>query len=128
MPEIRLRVHPAAAAELGAAVRWYAARSPGAARDFVWEVNARAERVRGAPDRWPRDVHSTRQHLLPFFPFRLVYQVGNGAIDLVAVAHGGRRPGDWRSRSRARTPSHPDAGGEGARARTVNDPGMSSTT
>jgi plasmid stabilization system protein ParE len=122
MPEIRLRVHPAVAAELEAAVQWYAARSPRATGAFVWEVNTCIERVRDAPHRWPRDVHSTHRYLLPFFPFRLVYQVQNRAIDLVAVAHGGQRPGDWRSRSRAKTPSHPDAHADGICARTVNDP------
>jgi plasmid stabilization system protein ParE len=93
MPEIRLRVHPAAAAELEAAARWYAARSPIAAGAFVREVNTCIERVRDAPHRWPRGVHGTHRYLLPYFPFSLVYQVRHGAIDLVSVAHRQRRPG-----------------------------------
>jgi plasmid stabilization system protein ParE len=115
VPETRLRVHPAAAAELEAAVRWYASQCPRVAGDFVREVNTCAERLRDAPDRWPRDVHRTRQHLLPSFPLRLIYQARNGAINLVAVAQGARRPGIRRGRPRTRRPSHSDAGSDGAR-------------
>ena len=45
MPNIRIRFHPAAAAEVEAAVQWYAERSLVAARAFAAEVNACVERV-----------------------------------------------------------------------------------
>jgi plasmid stabilization system protein ParE len=61
VPNIRIRFHPAAAAEVEAAVQWYAERSPVAARAFASEVNACVERVGEAPDRWPRYVHGTRR-------------------------------------------------------------------
>ncbi|MGH7771745.1 MAG: type II toxin-antitoxin system RelE/ParE family toxin [Candidatus Binatia bacterium] len=80
MPKVRIHFHPAAAAEVEAAVRWYAERSPLAARALATEVNACVERVREAPERWPRYVHSTRRYLFPHFPFSLVYRVHNGEI------------------------------------------------
>jgi plasmid stabilization system protein ParE len=39
VPKMRIRFHPAAAAEVDAAVRWYTDRSPVAARAFAEEVN-----------------------------------------------------------------------------------------
>ena len=98
MPHVQIRFHPAAAAEVEAAVQWYAERSPIAADAFVAEVNTCVERVREAPERWPRYVHGTRRYLFPHFPFSLVYRVRHGEIEIVAVAHHRRRPGYWRSR------------------------------
>ena len=50
MPNIRISFHPAAAAEVEAAARWYAERSHVAARAFFIEVSACLERVGEAPD------------------------------------------------------------------------------
>ena len=61
MPNARISFHPAAAAEVEAAMQWYTERSPVAAQAFAAEVNACVERVREAPDRWPRYVHGTRR-------------------------------------------------------------------
>jgi plasmid stabilization system protein ParE len=98
VPNVRSSFHPAAAAEVEAAVPWYAERSPIAARAFAAEVNACVERVAEAPDRWPSYMHGTRRYLFPRFPFSLVYQVRNGEIEIIAVARHSRRPGYWRSR------------------------------
>jgi plasmid stabilization system protein ParE len=98
VPNTPIRFHPAAAAEVEAAMQWYAERSPVAARAFAAEVNACVERVREAPDRWPRYVHGTRRYLFPHFPFSLVYLVRNGDLEIVAVAHHSRRPGYGRRR------------------------------
>ena len=65
MPNIRIRFHPAAAAEVEAAVQWYAERSLVAARAFAAEVNACVERVGEAPDRWPRYVQGEGKVLAP---------------------------------------------------------------
>ncbi|MEW6574258.1 MAG: type II toxin-antitoxin system RelE/ParE family toxin [Bacillota bacterium] len=98
MPDVRIRFHPAGAAEVEAALLWYAERSPIAARAFATEVNACVERVREAPERWPRYLHGTRRYLFPHFPFSLVYRVRNEEIEIVAVAHHKRCPGYWKSR------------------------------
>jgi plasmid stabilization system protein ParE len=98
VPHVQIRFHPAAAAEVEAAGQWYAERSPIAAAAFAVEVDTCVERVREAPERWPRYVHGTRRYLLPHFPFSLVYRVRHGEIEIVAVAHHRRRPGYWRSR------------------------------
>src|SRR6266508_1182394 len=60
VPNARIRFHPAAAAEVEAAMQWYAERSPIAARAFATEVNTCVERVGEAPDRWPRYLRGTR--------------------------------------------------------------------
>ena len=98
MPNVRISFHPAAAAEVEAAVQWYAERSPVAARAFAAEVNVCVERVGEAPERWPWYAHGTRRYLFPHFPFSLVYRVRDEEIEIVALAHHRKRPGYWRSR------------------------------
>lgn len=55
-------------------------------------------RIVEAPDRWPMYTHGTRRYLLRRFPFSVVYRVSGIAITVVAVVHGKRRPGYWKSR------------------------------
>jgi hypothetical protein len=39
-----------------------------------------------------------RQYVFPRFPFSLVYRMRGDDVEVLAVAHGRRRPGYWRSR------------------------------
>ena len=98
MPNIQIRFHPDAAAEVEAAVRWYSERSHVAAQSFFTELSACIERLEGAPGRWLHYLQGTRRYLLPHFPFSLVYRLRNDKIEIVAVAHHLRQPGYWRIR------------------------------
>ena len=91
-------IHPAAAEEAVEAERWYRARSARAAADFVEEVNRAIDIIRTAPHRGPAGLHNTRKFLLRKFPFALVYRELPSAIQLLAIAHGRRRPGYWKGR------------------------------
>ena len=90
--------HPAAIEEAEAAARWYRQRSPRAAARFVDELNQVIERIREAPSRWPRGTRGTRKAKLPCFPFLVIYRESQGAVLILAIAHGRRRPGYWKNR------------------------------
>ena len=90
--------HPSAIEEAISAARWYRERSLLAATRFVAELNQAIETILEAPHRWPRSVHGTRKLKLPCFPFLVIYREVDGAVLIVAVAHGHRRPGYWKSR------------------------------
>ena len=90
--------HPAAIEEAISAVGWYRERSPLAATRFVAELNQVIDRILEAPRRWPRSARGTRKLKLPCFPFLVIYREAEGAVLILAVAHGSRRPGYWRSR------------------------------
>ncbi|MCH9682639.1 MAG: type II toxin-antitoxin system RelE/ParE family toxin [Deltaproteobacteria bacterium] len=89
-----------AADELEEAHRWYAERSPAAADGFADEVVRALAEIEEAPARWAIAGHGTRRFSLRRFPFTLVYrwQPDGGVVELIAVAHGKRRPGYWRDR------------------------------
>jgi toxin ParE1/3/4 len=90
--------HPQAVAEAAAAMEWYRKRNDAAGVAFMAELDRAVDSIADAPDRWPGYLHGTRRFLLRRFPFLVVYrQVPNG-IEVVAVAHGRRRPGYWKGR------------------------------
>ena len=90
--------HPAAIEEAHSAARWYHERSPLAATRFVAELNQVIDRILEAPHRWPRSARGTRKIKLPCFPFLVIYRELEGSVLILAVAHGYRRPGYWKSR------------------------------
>ena len=90
--------HPAAIHEAESAARWYRERSLLAATRFVDELNQVIDKILEAPQRWPRGLRGTRKVKLPCFPFLVVYREEEGMVMVLAVAHGRRRPGYWKSR------------------------------
>ncbi len=96
--ERKLGVHPEAIAEAAAARLWYRERSEAAATAFQQEVDLAIERILEAPERWPRYLEDSRRYVMRRFPFSVVYFVLDDAIEVVAFAHGRRRPGYWKGR------------------------------
>jgi plasmid stabilization system protein ParE len=90
--------HPAAIEEAIFAARWYRERSPLAATRFVAELNQTIDRILEAPHRWPPSAHGTRKLKLPCFRFLVIYREVEESVLVLAVAHGHRRPGYWKSR------------------------------
>jgi plasmid stabilization system protein ParE len=91
-------IHPGAVEEAEKATRWYRQRSARAGREFVEEVNYAIDRILAAPHRWPAGPYGTRKFLLHRFPYVVVYRELPTAIQVLAVAHGHRRPGYWKNR------------------------------
>jgi len=91
-------LHPAALEEAESAARWYRERSPLAATRFVEELNQVIDKIVEAPQRWPRGARGTRKVKLPCFPFLVIYREAEGAVLVLAIAHGRRRPGYWKGR------------------------------
>ena len=90
--------HEAAALEYEAAFDWYLQRSEPAASMFALELERAIALIAGSPRRWPRDVRNTRRFLLRRFPFSLVYREHDSVIQILAIAHGRRRPEYWKQR------------------------------
>ena len=91
-------VHPEAIAEARVAFRWYRDRSETAAEAFLAELDRAIDLISEAPMRWPAYVHRTRRFLLRRFPFVVVYREVGETIQVIAVAHGRRKPGYWKER------------------------------
>lgn len=95
----RAAFHPDAAVELRAAVEWYRTRSIRAGDEFIEELDLAIEMVLQSPTRWTRVFGPWRRYVLRRFPFLIVYREAATGIEIVAIAHGRRRPGYWRQRA-----------------------------
>ncbi|MBS0171358.1 MAG: type II toxin-antitoxin system RelE/ParE family toxin [Nitrospira sp.] len=98
MPGCEVFFHPAAVEEAQAARAWYLERSISAADSFLAELDHAIEAIAQTPDRWPGFVHGTRRYVFHHFPFQLIYRVSAGHVQIIAIAHGRRRPGYWKAR------------------------------
>jgi toxin ParE1/3/4 len=93
-----LEIHPAALAEFKSALTWYLERSETAAVKFAAELDRATDLIVRAPERWPTGEHNTRRFVLQRFPFAIVYREMAAVVQILAVAHGHRRPDYWRER------------------------------
>lgn len=98
MPPLPIGIHPKAIAEARAALQWYRARSPAAADAFLSEIDHAIDQIAEAPDRWPNYVQGTRRYPLHRFPYSVVYRKQDQTVQIIAVAHGRRKPGYWKTR------------------------------
>ena len=94
----KIDVHPEAVAEARAAALWYRERSTLAADAFLLELDRAIERIDKNPEMYPHYIQGTRRYLLQRFPFYLVYREIAGKLEIVAIAHGRRKPGYWKKR------------------------------
>jgi len=94
----RIEIHPAALSELKSAVEWYLERSEPAAQEFGAEVDRAIALVIESPRRWPVVEHNTRRFVLQRFPFAITYREKDSGVQILAFAHGHRRPGSWKER------------------------------
>jgi plasmid stabilization system protein ParE len=98
MAKLPLAFHPDARGELMEALDRYYERSPDAARAFESEIERACTTIQDSPETWSIYLRGTRRYLLSRFPYLLVYLVSDDAIQIVAVAHGHRKPGYWADR------------------------------
>jgi plasmid stabilization system protein ParE len=62
------------------------------------ELDVAIERIEEAPRQWPPYLDTTRRYLLRRFPFFVVFREVADRVEILAVAHGRRRPGYWLGR------------------------------
>ena len=98
MSSRRVDIHPEAIAEAQAANRWYRERSPSAAAAYLAELDLAVAAIAENPEMWPWYVYGTRRYVFHRFPFYLVYRETAGRVEIIAVAHGRRKPGYWKTR------------------------------
>jgi plasmid stabilization system protein ParE len=99
--QLPVEFHPEAAAELERAYDWYAERSIVAARAFLAEIVVSVDDLAVSHGTWPHYRAKYRRRVLPRFPFSVIYQVTENAVQVVAVAHEKQRPGYWADRQSA---------------------------
>jgi toxin ParE2 len=95
---MRVRILPAAQAEIEEAAEWYEVARRGLAAEFLREVDAGLQRVTESPNAWHPLSKRLRRYRLNRFPYGILYQARKTEILVIAVAHLHRRPEYWRHR------------------------------
>ena len=98
MDSFSLAFHPDAREDAREAHAWYAERSTAAAEAFLDELDRAGAAIVRNPLYWGRYLFGTRFYRLKRYPYIVVYRVADERIQIIAVAHGRRRPGFWRTR------------------------------
>ena len=98
MKPLAVEIHPEAVLEAQAAREWYETKSPEAAAAFMVELDIGIDSIRVASELYAPYLYGTRRYLMRRFPYLIVYRTTSTAIQVVAVAHGRRRPGYWKTR------------------------------
>ena len=93
-----VRIHPAALEEAEVATAWYGQRSAKAAEMFLEELDREIERIRANPEQFPLHEFGTRRITFRRFPYLIIFRETGAGLEIIAVAHGRRRPGYWRDR------------------------------
>ena len=93
-----IRFFELALEEVSEAERYYSSRSLLLGSEFVDALDHAVARIRAFPESGGPHVGGTRRLLLDRFPFSVIYEVTEGEIVIVAVAHQRRKPGYWRNR------------------------------
>ena len=100
---MRVRLHPGAAEDLGAAGDWYESQLPGLGGDLLEELQRALHAVCERPAAWPLwpdlpEEIGVRRFLLARFPFAVAYVVEAEDVVVLAITHVRRRPGYWVGR------------------------------
>lgn len=99
--------HPEARNDAESALVWYQARSLHSAGSFLAELESAIKEISRSPRLWPVYDVACRGYPLRRYPYFAIYRETEGAIEILAVAHGRRRPGYWRRRVASSPDLHP---------------------
>ena len=90
--------HPEAELEVIESAAWYESEVPGLGLEFGEEVERVIELLLENPELGSAVDGDIRHFVLRRFPFSVIYAVVGPLIYVLAVAHGSRGPGYWKSR------------------------------
>ena len=89
---------PAARREYDDAYDRYAASDPALGRRFESAIEAKVDEVDRFPTRFPVVLGTTREAIVPVFPYSIIFRRRGNTTTIVAVYHHSRKPFGWRRR------------------------------
>jgi plasmid stabilization system protein ParE len=98
MPGMTVHFHRLAAREYLDSFDKYAEISPELAQSFKKEIDKAVDKIAEHPHRWPVIGSSFRWVRTKRFPYILYYQIHEGNVEVLAVAHSRRRLGYCKKR------------------------------
>ncbi len=94
-----LLIRPEAEKDIREAHRWYEEQRAGLGADFLLCLEEGFDRIQRNPEMYPVVHQNVRRHLIRRFPYGIFYLSEADPIVILAVLHGHRNPGEWKSRN-----------------------------
>ena len=100
---MKVRLHDEAVIEAEEAARWYSQQKRGLRKEFTQELKRCLKMLRANPARFPqletapRSI-DVRRILTARFPYKIIFEIIQNEVIVLAVAHGSRRPNYWIKR------------------------------
>ena len=93
-------LHDEALEEFRRATDWYESRTPGVGERYADTIESTLVEIGVEPERYPRYDHEFREAPVPKFPYSVIDRaLLSGDVQVIAVSHASRAPGDWRDRA-----------------------------
>lgn len=97
---MKVRFYETAEREFDKAITHYEQQVPGLGERYRNAVKDALERIKQFPEAYSPLSRRTRRCLVSGFPHGIIYQIKEGEIIIVAVAHLHRRPEYWTHREK----------------------------
>ena len=96
---MRVRLTPAAEADVAEAATWYYERSPDVGEAFIRALDAALTLIGNSPNAFPTCHRSLQRALLRRFPYAVFFEVEGDVVTVMAVMPCARDPTRWRRRA-----------------------------
>lgn len=100
MTPYALSLEPEAEADLLEAYGWYERQRSGLGVEFMECVEVALQLISRQPLHYAAGYRGVRQKLIRRFPYIVAFLVEEETVAVIAVFHGSRDPGLWRTRLR----------------------------
>jgi plasmid stabilization system protein ParE len=91
--------HPDAEEEFKEAVWWYGNQQEGLDLEFVRCIDDAIQKINRNPDLYPIEFENYRKKVVRRFPFKIIYEMIEDTIYVLAVFHSRRNPEQLKLRS-----------------------------
>jgi plasmid stabilization system protein ParE len=91
--------HPDAEEEFKEAVWWYGNQQEGLDLEFVRCIDDAIQKIKRNPGLYPIEFENFRKKVVRRFPFKIVYEIAEEHIYILAVFHSRRNPEQLKLRS-----------------------------
>lgn len=92
---MQLRFTRFAYQELQDAIEYYDIQVEGLGSRFKESVELGLKRIKEHPEAWEKYSESTRKYTMGKFPFKIIYNLENDLITIIAIANSHRKPNYW---------------------------------
>lgn len=91
--------HPSAEEEFKEAILWYGNQQKGLDTEFIRCIDDAVQKIKRNPRIYPKEFENFRKKVVRRFPFKIIYEIVDEHIYILAVFHSRRNFNQLKTRS-----------------------------